>query len=57
MNDVEYRRAEARLWDAVSPVFPFYIPLVTMVAVLPLMWAKFKSLSQGAAIASKRLWG
>lgn len=32
----------ARLWDAVSPIFPFYIPLVAMVAMLPLMWAKFK---------------
>jgi MFS family permease len=32
----------ARLWDSVSPIFPFYIPLVAMVALLPLMWVKFK---------------
>ena len=32
----------ARLWDAVSPIFPFYLPLVSMLAMLPLMWVKFK---------------
>jgi MFS family permease len=32
----------ARLWDTVSPIFPFYVPLVAMVAMLPVMWAKFK---------------
>lgn len=32
----------ARLWDAVSPIFPFYVPLVAMVAMLPVMWVKFK---------------
>jgi MFS family permease len=32
----------AQLWEKVSPVFPFYIPLITMVAMLPVMWVKFK---------------
>lgn len=32
----------ARLWEAVSPIFPFYVPLVAMVVMLPVMWAKFK---------------
>ncbi len=32
----------ARLWESVSPVFPFYVPLVAMIAMLPVMWAKFK---------------
>jgi MFS family permease len=32
----------AWLWEAVSPVFPFYVPLVAMVAMLPVMWFKFK---------------
>lgn len=32
----------ARLWEGVSPIFPFYVPLVAMVATLPVMWIKFK---------------
>jgi MFS family permease len=32
----------ARLWESVSPIFPFYVPLVAMVALLPVMWVKFK---------------
>jgi DHA1 family multidrug resistance protein-like MFS transporter len=32
----------ARLWDAVNPIFPFYIPLIAMVVILPVMWVKFK---------------
>jgi MFS family permease len=32
----------AWLWDSISPIFPFYVPLVAMVAMLPVMWAKFK---------------
>ncbi len=32
----------ARLWEAISPIFPFYVPLVAMAAVLPVMWFKFK---------------
>jgi MFS family permease len=32
----------AWLWEEVSPVFPFYVPLVAMVAMLPVMWFKFK---------------
>jgi MFS family permease len=32
----------ARLWEGVSPIFPFYVPLVAMVAMLPVMWVKFK---------------
>jgi MFS family permease len=32
----------ARLWEGVSPIFPFYVPLVAMVAMLPVMWIKFK---------------
>lgn len=38
----------ARLWDAVSPVFPFYVLLVAIVVILPLMWAKFKLPHDGA---------
>jgi DHA1 family multidrug resistance protein-like MFS transporter len=37
----------AELWDAISPIFPFYVPLVAMVAMLPVMWAKFKLPGQG----------
>ncbi len=32
----------ARLWEGVSPIFPFYVPLVALVAMLPVMWFKFK---------------
>lgn len=32
----------AWLWNTVSPAFPFYVPLVAMVAMLPVMWVKFK---------------
>ena len=32
----------ARLWESISPIFPFYVPLVAMVAMLPIMWTKFK---------------
>jgi MFS family permease len=32
----------ARLWEGVSPIFPFYLPLVAMVITLPVMWIKFK---------------
>ena len=32
----------ARLWESVSPIFPFYVPLVALVAMLPVMWVKFK---------------
>jgi MFS family permease len=32
----------ARLWEGVSPIFPFYLPLVAMLALLPVMWIKFK---------------
>lgn len=32
----------ARLWESVSPIFPFYIPLVAMVVMLPVMWRKFR---------------
>jgi MFS family permease len=32
----------ASLWEGVSPIFPFYVPLVAMIAVLPVMWVKFK---------------
>jgi hypothetical protein len=32
----------ARLWEGVSPIFPFYVPLVAMVAMLPVMWIKFR---------------
>ena len=32
----------ARLWEGISPIFPFYVPLVAMVAMLPVMWIKFK---------------
>lgn len=41
----------ARLWESVSPIFPFYIPLVTMVIMLPIMWIKFRlpASEEGAA--------
>ena len=32
----------ARLWEGVSPIFPFYVPLVALVSMLPVMWFKFK---------------
>jgi len=32
----------AQLWEAISPIFPFYVPLVAMLAMLPVMWVKFK---------------
>ncbi len=32
----------ARLWESISPIFPFYVPLVAMVLMLPVMWFKFK---------------
>ena len=32
----------AHLWETVSPVFPFYVPLVAMLLMLPVMWVKFK---------------
>jgi DHA1 family multidrug resistance protein-like MFS transporter len=32
----------ARLWETVSPITPFYIPLIAMVAMMPVMWIKFK---------------
>jgi len=37
----------AGLWEAVSPIFPFYIPLVAMVLLLPIMWKKFKLPANG----------
>jgi hypothetical protein len=30
------------LWESVSPVTPFYVPPLTMLAMLPIMWTKFK---------------
>lgn len=32
----------AYMWDTISPIFPFYIPLVAMLLMLPVMWVKFK---------------
>jgi MFS family permease len=32
----------AQLWERVSPIFPFYVPLLAMVAMLPIMWIKFR---------------
>jgi MFS family permease len=32
----------AMLWENISPIFPFYIPLIAMVAMMPVMWIKFK---------------
>jgi len=31
-----------RLWENISPIFPFYVPLVAMVVMLPVMWRKFR---------------
>jgi hypothetical protein len=30
------------LWESVSPVFAFYVPLVAILAMLPVMRVKFK---------------
>ncbi len=32
----------ARLWESVNPIFPFYIPMVSLLLLLPVMWIKFK---------------
>jgi len=32
----------AMLWERFSPQFPFYIPVVTTVLLLPVMWVKFR---------------
>jgi MFS family permease len=32
----------ARLWETVNPIFPFYVPMVSLVLLLPVMWVKFK---------------
>jgi len=32
----------AMLWERFSPQVPFYVPLVTTVLLLPVMWRKFK---------------
>ena len=32
----------AMLWERFSPQVPFYVPLVTTLVLLPVMWAKFK---------------
>jgi DHA1 family multidrug resistance protein-like MFS transporter len=39
----------AQLWESVSPIFPFYVPLVAMLAMLPVMWIKFKLPPNGSA--------
>ena len=41
----------AQLWETVNPIFPFYVPLVAMVGLLPLMWVKFKLPSQAEDLA------
>jgi len=33
---------EALLWERFSPQTPFYVPLVVTLALLPVMWVKFK---------------
>ena len=32
----------AQLWEAFTPITPFVIPLVALVAQLPIIWIKFK---------------
>jgi DHA1 family multidrug resistance protein-like MFS transporter len=32
----------AQLWEAFTPRFPFFIPLIALVVMLPVMWIKFK---------------
>ncbi|MDF1515702.1 MAG: MFS transporter [Anaerolineae bacterium] len=32
----------AQLWESISPIFPFYVPLVAMLLMVPVMWLKFK---------------
>lgn len=32
----------AQLWEAFTPRFPFFIPLIALVAMLPVMWVKFR---------------
>ena len=50
----------ARLWEGVSPIFPFYVPLVAMVVMMPVMWVKFKlppergdGAEEGASVAAE----
>ncbi len=33
----------AKLWETFSPLTPFYVPLIAMIVMLPIMWIKFKS--------------
>ena len=37
----------ALLWERVNPQFPFYIPLVATLLLLPVMWFKFRLPSSG----------
>jgi MFS family permease len=45
----------AWLWEEVSPVFPFYVPLVAMVAMLPVMWFKFRLAPEDEDLAAKSI--
>ncbi len=41
------------LWEKVSPQFPFYLPVVATVLLLPVMWAKFKLPTSESSATSK----
>jgi MFS family permease len=47
----------AQLWESVSPIFPFYVPLVALVGMLPVMWYKFKLPDNGPALSEGRADG
>ena len=40
----------ALLWERVNPQFPFYIPLVATLLLLPVMWFKFRLSSNGPQV-------
>jgi MFS family permease len=43
----------ARLWETYSPLTPFYVPLVGMLIMLPVMWIKFRVPANGSTGGSK----
>ncbi len=45
----------ARLWNTFGPTYAFYVPLIAMLAMLPVMWFKFKLPQQQEAKASTPL--
>ncbi|MBN1658998.1 MAG: MFS transporter [Anaerolineae bacterium] len=43
----------AWLWETVNPKFPFYVPLVALISMLPVMWIKFKLPANGATTEAR----